>query len=34
MKLSAELYERICMAADALHAQGGGAALPTVDAVR
>ncbi|MEG1055350.1 MAG: DNA-binding protein [Janthinobacterium sp.] len=34
MKLSAELYERICMAADALHAQGGGAAFPTVDAVR
>ena len=34
MNLSSELYERICMAADALHAQGGGAAFPTVDAVR
>ena len=34
MNLSSELYERICMAADALHAQGGGVAFPTVDAVR
>lgn len=34
MNLSAELYERICAAADALHAQGGGEAFPTVDAVR
>lgn len=34
MNLSAELYERICAAADALHVQGGGEAFPTVDAVR
>ena len=34
MNLSEELYGRICVAADALHAQGGGAAFPTVDAVR
>lgn len=34
MNLSAELYERICAAADTLHAQGGGEAFPTVDAVR
>ena len=34
MTLSAEVYERICASADALHVQGGGAAFPTVDAVR
>jgi len=34
MTLSAEVYERICAAADALHAQGGREAFPTVDAVR
>lgn len=34
MNLSEELYGRICVAADALHAQGGGVAFPTVDAVR
>lgn len=34
MTLSPEVYERISTAADALHAQGGGQAFPTVDAVR
>ena len=34
MTLSAEVYERICTSADALYVQGGGAAFPTVDAVR
>ncbi|MCL6486922.1 MAG: DNA-binding protein [Janthinobacterium lividum] len=34
MNLSDEIYKRICIAADTLHVQGGGAAFPTVDAVR
>lgn len=34
MNLSAELYERICAAADTLYAQGDAGAFPTVDAVR